>query len=145
MLYFDTAYIIKCYSNEPGSLELAEFLEENSGLGSSAFAKLEFACALHRNLREKHLRPEEATTYLAEFRRDEKAGLWTFFPVTTDLLEIASDLIAKLSPRIFLRAGDALHLVTAKEHGFAEIYTNDSHMLAAAAHFGLRAVNVIGL
>jgi hypothetical protein len=32
---------------------------------------------------------------------------------------------------------DALHLVTAADSGFVEVWTNDRHMLAAAPHFGL--------
>ncbi|MCA1586918.1 MAG: PIN domain-containing protein [Acidobacteria bacterium] len=45
---------------------------------------------------------------------------------------------------VFLRAGDALHLACAKEHGFQEVYTNDRHMLKAARHFHLTGVNVLG-
>jgi predicted nucleic acid-binding protein len=37
-----------------------------------------------------------------------------------------------------LRAGDAIHIVSAVEAGFNEIWTNDRHLLAAAAHFGLK-------
>jgi predicted nucleic acid-binding protein len=36
-----------------------------------------------------------------------------------------------------LRAGDAIHTATALETGETEIWTNDRHLLAAVAHFGL--------
>ena len=37
-----------------------------------------------------------------------------------------------------IRAGDAVHLASAIEYGFDEIWTNDCHLLAAARDAGLR-------
>lgn len=50
---------------------------------------------------------------------------------------------ADLPPDAFLRAADALHLACASEHGFAEVWSNDRHFLAAAPHFELQARNLV--
>ena len=40
-------------------------------------------------------------------------------------------------PDVPLRTGDAIHTENALETGEMEIWTNDRHLLAAVAHFGL--------
>lgn len=58
-------------------------------------------------------------------------------PVTESLLHKTAMLIRSPPPDVPLRAGDAIHTATALETGETEIWTNDRHLLAAVAHFGL--------
>ena len=38
MIYFDTAYLAKCYLNEPGSDEVRKLAAESSKIASCAFS-----------------------------------------------------------------------------------------------------------
>ena len=58
-------------------------------------------------------------------------------PVTESLLRKTAMLIRSPPPDVPLRAGDAIHTATWLETGETEIWTNDRHLLAAVAHFGL--------
>jgi len=74
---------------------------------------------------------------------DERAGRWVWFPLTSRLLETAERVVHELPLSVAIRAADALHLVCARDNGCQQLFTNDRHMLAAAPHFGISAVNVI--
>lgn len=143
MIYFDAAYIAKCYLNEPGADRVREAAYGADGLASCELARLEFASILKRHFREHHLTRRELTAILKEFEADEKNGVWQWFAVTSELLEKARRAVLDLPSTVFVRSVDALHLACAEEHGFAEVYTNDRHMLQAARHFHLTGVNLL--
>ena len=63
-------------------------------------------------------------------------------PVSASLLRDVESAMERLPPDVFLRAGDAIHLVSAREAGFTEIWSNDRRLLAAARHFGLKGRSV---
>ena len=52
MIYFDAAYVAKCYLNEPGADRVREVAYGADGLASCELARLEFASILKRHVRE---------------------------------------------------------------------------------------------
>ena len=144
MIYFDAAYIAKCYLNEPGADRVRELAYATDGLASCELARLEFASILKRHVREHHVTRRELTAILKDFQEDERNGVWQWLAVTSELLEKARKAVLDVPSTVFLRSGDALHLTCAEEHGFQEVYTNDRYMLNAARHFHLTGVNVLG-
>lgn len=142
-LYLHSAYIAKCYLNEPDAERVRALVRDQSGLASSAWCRAELACVFRRHIREGSLKAAQARALHAMFLEDVRAGAWNLLPVTSELLEGLESKLSKLRKRdLFLRAGDAVHLVTAAEAGFREVWTNDRHMLSAARSFGLKGRSV---
>jgi predicted nucleic acid-binding protein len=109
---------------------------------SSAICIAEMACLAHRKVREGPTTPAEAVIRRDLFLDDVNNGVITAVPVTERLLRRVEATTRALPPSCHLRTFDALHLVTAADSGFVEIWTNDRHMVAAAPHFGLAARSV---
>ena len=143
MIYFDAAYVAKCYLNEPGADRVREVAYGADGLASCELARLEFASILERHVREHQVTRREMTAILKEFEADEKNSVWQWLGVTSELLEKTRKAVLDLPSTVFVRSGDALHLACAEEHGFQEVYTNDRHMLRAAKHFHVTGVNIL--
>ena len=137
-LYFDTAYIAKCYFNEPGAAKIREFARRASSLNSSALCIAELACVIHRNLRERSVSPTQAARLRDQVSEDIHNEVWRLIPMTNRLLQRVESLVRGLPADCFLRSGDAIHLTSAIDAGFEEIWTNDRHLLAAASQVGIR-------
>lgn len=143
MLYFDTAYIAKCYLNEPGAQRVRQLAYSSPGLASCELARVEFHAVVHRHLREGNLTADEAREVIEDFELDEADAVWQWLPVTSQLLNLVCETVRILPHTVFLRTVDAIHLSCASNYGFQEIYSNDRHLLAAAPHFSLIGKNII--
>jgi hypothetical protein len=144
VIYLDAAYIGKCYLNEPGAERVQEIVRQAEGLASCEIARLEFFSLIHRHLREGNITSREARDIIEDFEKDEADGVWRWFPVTSQLIRRICARVRSFPPEVFLRTGDALHLGCARDNGFAQVYTNDRHMLASASLFQMEGINVIG-
>lgn len=138
MLYFDAAFIAKFYLQEPESDAIRAFTAEAPGIASLVIARLETEIVFSRKLREGALTPRSHEALIAQFKVDCEDGLWTWLPATDDLVAAAQEMTRRLPAEVFLRSLDALHLTCARRHGHEHIFSNDRHLLLAAAHFGLQ-------
>ncbi len=137
-MYFDSAYIAKCYVDEPDSPAAVKLARGAPKLYSSVLAIAEIHCVFHRHVREGLMTPEASRDLGRLFLRHADEGYWNFIPAGEPLLRRAAAMVIASAPGLFLRTIDAVHLTTAMELGEGEIWTNDRHMLAAAPHFGLK-------
>ena len=141
-MYFDTSYIAKFYFNEPESRRVRELVRKADVIHSSLWALAEFHAVLHRHLREGALSTSDARKLALCFSKHIEDGLWNLIPVHEALLRRTSALMVSAPRDLFIRTADAVHLTTAHEIGERTVWTNDRHMLAAAAWFGLTGQSV---
>jgi predicted nucleic acid-binding protein len=142
MYYFDSAYVVKCYLNDPDSESVRDLVRTPVPLFSSALCIPEITCAIHRRYREKQLTRKQALEATAAFRSHVEMGTWTMVPLSESLLWDVHESLRALGSTVFIRSGDATHLVSARSAGFSDIWTSDRHMLEAARHFRLTGRSV---
>ena len=133
-MYFDTSYIAKFYFNEPESPRVRELVRKADAIHSSLWALAEFHAVIHRRLRAGSSSPSDARELVLRFSEHIEDGLWNLIPVNEALLRRTSALMVSAPRDLFVRTADAVHLTTAHEIGEPAVWTNDRHMLAAAAH-----------
>jgi predicted nucleic acid-binding protein len=141
-VYFDTSYIAKFYFNEPEAPRVRELVRKADAICSSLWALAEFHAVLHRRMREGAWKRSDARAVAVRFSEHIGDGLWNLVPVNDALLRRANALMVSAPRDLFIRTADAVHLTTAQELGEREVWTNDRHMLAAAAYFGLTGQSV---
>lgn len=140
-MYLDSAYIVKLYIDEPESRAIGAAVGREARLCSSALAIAEVNCVFARHCRAGLISKAHCEELIAEFAEHAATGVWTMAPVSEDILRRTS-LLPTVAPSLYLRAADAIHLLTAQRLGEPEIWTGDRQMLAAAPYFGIAGRSV---
>ena len=141
MIYFDAAYIAKFYLDEPDSDRVRKLAENSGEVACCLHGRVEVLIAFHRKFRERAFSARSFHAVHEQFEADCESAVWAWLPISAKLITILSDRVSKLERCVFLRAADALHLASAAEQGFKEIYSHDRHLLAAATSFDLRGLS----
>ncbi len=143
MIYFDTAYILKCYMNEDGSEEVRSLARDHERIACCEYGKIELFAAFHRAFREKYIDAAYFKTVVKQLRQDDRDGIWIWLPFNREFMNSVASAFESLPANVYLRAADAIHLKCAAVNSILSLYTNDVHLLKAADHFGVNARNVI--
>jgi predicted nucleic acid-binding protein len=142
VIYFDTSYLVRLYFDDPG-FEIVRDLAATDHLACAFHGQAETISALHRKHREGALTQHGFHALLDQFEADNADQAINWIPTSNDVLSVLREVYRKLPASIYLRAADATHLATAASQGYRAIYSNDSHLLAAASAFGLQGTDVL--
>ena len=142
MIYFDTAYLAKCYLSEHGSAEVRELASREGRVACSAYGRIQLAASFHRNLRQGTITAKEFRLIWKQYDLDEEKHIWTWLPVSRELLEGVMEHFGNWPLQYSFAPG---MLFTYPPHWSMDLrkFTSDAHLLAAAKAFKIKGVNVI--
>lgn len=135
-VYLDTSFVAPLVIAEPASDAVEAFVMDlpPGELMTSLWTRVELASLVARKLRMRQVSPVEAQAMRREFGEMLYESFDILTPTARDFETAARYLEV---PRTGLRAGDALHLATATNHGAERIVSLDRGFVDAGKRLKL--------
>ncbi len=136
MIYFDTSFLAPLILPEKTSEAIAAFVRNLDGgqLTVSHWIRAEFSSLLAREVRMGGLDGRAAARADTRFEDMLASSFSIILPIVDDF-SLAKQYLGKFETG--LRAGDALHLAIACNHGAEMIYSLDKALIKAGTILGL--------
>lgn len=131
MHYFDTSFLAPLFIMEDKSHTVETIFQSiTKDRFISPWLGVEFSSMIAKYLRMKHMNQAQASQVMNKFEELVEGAFYMITPTVIDF-NLASSLLQH-SPQLGLRAGDALHLAIAQNHGAKKFYTLDKVLREAA-------------
>jgi predicted nucleic acid-binding protein len=141
MHYWDTSTLVKLYVAETDSQQFLSHLAATGPATTSALARWEIFRVFARKEADNMLRPGATESLFARFETDVATGRVALLPMDAALEDRFRNLtlrLHRLTPPIFTRTLDAMHLAAADLHGAYELIATDVNLRKCATAIGLR-------
>lgn len=136
MRYYDTSVILSLYLTQPITPRVvSEVTKDQPYIVISDWTLVEIKSALAKSIRVKQLDLTHAEIIWERFYQDVSRGYYTLLSSSKSIMTKAHDCLDLNST---LRAGDALHIAMALEHGRLSMVTADVEQAKAAKSQGLK-------
>jgi len=136
MIYFDTSFLVPLVLPEATSERIAAFVDQLPAdrLTVSHWTRVEFASVIAREVRMGGLDASAAARADARFEAMVRDSFAVLSPTAADF-DLARRYLIRFETG--LRAGDALHLAIASNHGAETLYSLDQILVRAGAILSL--------
>ena len=135
-MYLDSAIIVKLLVREPESPWFDENIQ-NHELWSSELARAEVRSAILTKERAKLVSVAQRKSAFIRFDALCETEALRFHPLSSAVVQHASELLVMCHPEVALRSLDAIHLATAMMHPRGPRCTTDIKQRAAAKRLGV--------